>query len=323
MIPAADLHGLRLRFTLDMRSDAELGEFPGTVIRGALAAHLRRLVCVTAMPSCVGCAFQAACAYHRLFEVQSRPGDGDPTGFEDAPKPFILHYPTPIDTRPRTGHPFRFDVVLLGDASACAPHVIHAVRRLEDAGLGYGFRDGQGRFRLARTVAMARGGETLVFTHEESMVRPLPEPSPVAALVDDAGEYDPPPASIRLLTPLRLRRQGRWLNAHDLQFEHLVEALLRRIGVLGRFYGRPAGDDSSLLEAARGVRIVRRRLSWRAQQRYSHRQKQTMPMDGLVGAFDLEGDLVPLLPLLRLGTLLHAGKGATMGMGQFGLASNE
>ncbi len=320
MIP--HLPGLRLRFVLVMSSDTDLGEFPGTVIRGAVAAHLRRLVCVTSMPTCAGCAYRPSCAYHGLFEAPAPPGATSQTGFEDAPKPFILHYPSPVDTHPRAGHPFRFDVVLLGPASAYVSHLVYAVRRLESAGLGFGYRDGQGRFELARVSAIERGRETIVFTREEASVRAVPQPVDIGDLVDTADTTSSP--GIRLISPLHIRRQGRWLNASDLTFEHLAEALLRRVDVLHRFYGAGPGlEGPPLREAARAVRIVRRRLSWRAQQRYSHRQKQAMPMDGLVGGFDLEGDVTPLIPLLRAGTLLHAGKGVTMGMGQYGLASCE
>jgi CRISPR/Cas system endoribonuclease Cas6 (RAMP superfamily) len=53
-----------------------------------------------------------------------------------------------------------------------------------------------------------------------------------------------------------------------------------------------------------------------SQQRYSSRQCQSMRMEGFVDRVTYAGDLTPFLVLLKLGELIHVGKGAVFGLGQ-------
>ena len=41
-----------------------------------------------------------------------------------------------------------------------------------------------------------------------------------------------------------------------------------------------------------------------------------MILGGFVGEMEIEGDLEPLVPLLRTAEILHLGKGATFGLGR-------
>ncbi len=81
----------------------------------------------------------------------------------------------------------------------------------------------------------------------------------------------------------------------------------------------PVTDDRVCASAARGSQPTRRRLHWYDWQRYSNRQKSKVPMGGIVGSFVLN-DLHPdFWPYLWLGQSIHAGKGASMGMGRYRL----
>ena len=308
------LTGLRLRFTLEMCAEADLGDFSGFTLRGALAAHLRRMVCVTNLPRCDRCWLRNECAYYRLFEASAPAESVRAGGFKDPPRPIVMHYPDAVQTRFRPGDRLRFELLVLGDTAAYASSLVYAIRRMETAGLGYGHKEGKGRFFLRETDVIGRGGEVLPLNDVASTSPgcvPVPDLTSVRA---DAPEN----ITITLVTPLRLKKAGRWLNAGNLQFDHLVESLLRRQMVLNACYGEAHEIDKvTLLKAASRVRVTRRDLRWRFQERYSYRQRRSMPMDGLLGAMEVEGDLTPFWPLLRAGTLLHAGKGATMGMGQF------
>ena len=48
-----------------------------------------------------------------------------------------------------------------------------------------------------------------------------------------------------------------------------------------------------------------------------------MKLGGFVGQVTYAGDLEPFLPLLRLGTLVHIGKGTTFGLGKYEVVSEN
>lgn len=316
------LKGLRIRFTLEIESDADLGPFPGTILRGAVAAHLRKLVCVTRMNRCDNCALQDQCAYHRLFESKGDNVSLHNGGYRDAPKPIVLHYPEKAISQLRKRDHFQLDFILLGMSHLYVNHLIYAMQRLETQGIGFGHKDGSGKFALRKVVAMRKRKENTLYTSEARQIQPAPPPDFITELADQCSVPTVPKAFIRFMTPMRLRKAKRWLNDKDLQFDHIIESLLRRQDVLNTYYGEHRSfDKTALIKEACKVRIAGRRLNWRAQNRYSYRQKQTMPMDGLLGEIELEGDVAPFWPLLQAGTMLHIGKGATMGLGQYDLAS--
>jgi hypothetical protein len=128
---------------------------------------------------------------------------------------------------------------------------------------------------------------------------------------------------IRLLTPLRVKSDGRPAGKAMLDFGNLFSVLLRRISMLTYFHGDVAleTDFKSLVAAARSVR-AEAELQWREQVRYSARQKSEMNMGGVIGRLRIEGqDLAPFWPFLWIGQWTHAGSTASMGNGAYELAS--
>ncbi len=124
---------------------------------------------------------------------------------------------------------------------------------------------------------------------------------------------------IRFLTPTRLKFENSL--ASDLEFHILIRNLLRRLSVLSYFHcgKRLDLDFKGLIERAKGVTKVESSLRWVDWERYSARQQSTMLMGGLVGAVTFEGPLAEFLPLLRLGELVHVGKGTVFGLGLYEL----
>jgi CRISPR/Cas system endoribonuclease Cas6 (RAMP superfamily) len=80
---------------------------------------------------------------------------------------------------------------------------------------------------------------------------------------------------------------------------------------------------TSLLEGAAAVTVSERAVTWEDRRRYSARQGRPMTLGGLIGSFAFKGDLEPALPFLRLGELLHVGKGTSFGLGRYRLRFQE
>ncbi|WP_162488312.1 CRISPR system precrRNA processing endoribonuclease RAMP protein Cas6 [Azospirillum lipoferum] len=99
-----------------------------------------------------------------------------------------------------------------------------------------------------------------------------------------------------------------------------VGTLTNRVFGLARWQDAGiACDRRALLAAADAVRVEAgdlKRVDWR---RGSAKQDRWLPMEGETGTVYLEGPLAPLLPLLALGALVHAGARTTFGQGAYRL----
>jgi len=71
-----------------------------------------------------------------------------------------------------------------------------------------------------------------------------------------------------------------------------------------------------IAEAAR-IETVTCDLRWHDWERYSARQDARMKLGGFVGRVTYRGDPRLFLPLLRLGELVHVGKGTSFGLGKY------
>ncbi len=229
------LRAIRCRFTLRCTSKVRLGRFPGFTLYGALKSRLRPLACVTGMSACDGCVLRAGrCAYGHPFETVHEPTPGAPTGFEDAPRPFVLHFPDAVRSSFAAGEELRFEVVLLGRAASFLPHLVYAVRALEEAGLGAGgprgVAPGAGRLASAGPAAAAAGAAHRRHTGASrrpagaSLRDPATHPARRAA-----GR----PGRLRLAPP---RARGR-PTPHQ-----VARGVARRIRLLARFHGTPAPE---------------------------------------------------------------------------------
>jgi hypothetical protein len=123
--------------------------------------------------------------------------------------------------------------------------------------------------------------------------------------------------TLRFLTPTRLVYGGALTDSLD--FHVLLRVLLRRLSNLAYFH---CGTDlqldfRGLIAAAGQIQTVASRLRWYDWERYSSRQDARMKMGGLLGQVTYAGDLQLFLPLLRLGSHVHVGKGTSFGLGKY------
>lgn len=132
----------------------------------------------------------------------------------------------------------------------------------------------------------------------------------------------PAAVTIRLLSPLRLKRDGELVGPEAFCFADLFGSLLRRISMLSYFHSdTPLETDfAGLMSRARQVTLSERALAWQDWTRFSSRQRTHMAMGGLVGVVHVRNtDLAPFWPFLWLGQWVHAGKAAVMGNGCYRL----
>lgn len=146
---------------------------------------------------------------------------------------------------------------------------------------------------------------------ESSGFRPATPEAPIASACA-------PRLQVLLVTPLRLVRDAKLVDARHFTPGALISNLVRRVSMLSAFFGEePLDTDFRALKALwEDLAAEQKALADADLTRWSGRQRQELAMDGVVGSFvlDMRGREA-LFPYLWLGQWVHAGKGAVTGMG--------
>jgi hypothetical protein len=120
---------------------------------------------------------------------------------------------------------------------------------------------------------------------------------------------------IRLTSPLRLIRDGRPLDRFD--FSGFARSLMRRVSSLAYYYAacECSCDFKELsLQAAAVVCL---------DDHFLKTQGRGGKLSGITGYGRFSGDFSGLMPFLVAGLYVHAGKGASFGMGRYELHSGD
>ncbi|MBI2569799.1 MAG: CRISPR system precrRNA processing endoribonuclease RAMP protein Cas6 [Candidatus Schekmanbacteria bacterium] len=205
-----------------------------------------------------------------------------------------------------------FDVTLVGNAVDFLPHLVGAIIASGEAGLG----PERIVACLERVTARAPGGRSEpVFTLPRGFRGDV---CPTLGL-DDLPPLDLAGGlNLTFQTPLRLSAKRR--PPRDISFAELARAIMRRGSALGRYCCgvTVAADYPALTMAARGVATVAADLRPIHLSRWSSRQQQRLPLDGLIGTISFAGEaLAAFEPWIRLGQHVHVGKGTVMGLGRY------
>ncbi|HLI85372.1 MAG TPA: CRISPR system precrRNA processing endoribonuclease RAMP protein Cas6 [Bryobacteraceae bacterium] len=120
---------------------------------------------------------------------------------------------------------------------------------------------------------------------------------------------------VRFVTPTELK--GRGAVRLEPAFPLLMERLVERVWILGRFYQHwPAWDRDILLREAARVQLVNWQWRYEHRQRRSSRTGQTHPLGGFMGTATYEGPLGIFVPLLEIGRWTGVGRQTVWGKGE-------
>lgn len=262
--------------------------------------------------ACDDCPLIESCAFPYLFEGRQRRDPPALRSLDRVPVPYLFH-PSAQSGRLEAGDVVTVDLTLVGNANHRLLYVVHA---LAEAGAG-GLGAGRARLQLERVDRLADlEGRVAERVFGDARFRaPAPPSSPPSSLAD--AEF----LEIHLATPLRLKLQGRLLTPEKFHPGDLADAVVRRLSALAAFYADVQLDaDFRLLKhQARLLETVQASLKWGERLRYSSRQEQKMAMGGVLGRLTVRvpPEAREVLPWLDLGQWVGAGKGVSMGLGQF------
>lgn len=302
----------RLRVVFRAEEPLHLPAYKGSTLRGAFGHAFKRIACPFRR-QCETCGHRDVCVYAYVFETPGS-ADGSPLmRSSNVAHPFVLEPPETPEGEVNSGELFPLGLILVGRAISLAPYFLAACREMGRQGVGRG----RGRCRLERVVAEDPGNPKgrIVYDGDRDLLAPAVPPWTLDDLHVGRGsrEY----VTLEFLTPTRLRQDADLVVRPE--FATLATALLRRISVLAEAHcgGQPPRDPRSILATARDVRVLNADLRWHDWERYSARQQTRMALGGFVGRVTLAGPLAPWWPLLRLGEVLHVGKGTAFGLGRY------
>jgi hypothetical protein len=302
----------RYRFAFAVESPISLPDHAGSMLRGAFGGALRKAVCVTRLSDCKSCPLLRSCAYPAIFETPA-PAHHSLQKFSQVPTPYVIVPPAWGARTYAAGEVFHFDMTVIGDTRQQLPLIVHAWQHAFRSGIGRG---------VARL-------DTVLVESSDSLHQAIYDPSAECVLPHEATLPLPPPMpmgpiTLSVLTPLRLQNNGAPLRPADINAARLLIGLVKRIGLLIEFHagGAPEIDYRALATAAHGITETKI-LEWRDWARFSSRQQKAMQLGGVVGQWQLQGNLAPFWPYLYLGQWLHVGKNTPFGLGAYRIAATE
>jgi hypothetical protein len=315
----ADLRWAHLTLTLRAEETVHLPPYAGSTFRGAFGHAFKRVACPLRR-ECEGCAHQTVCVYAYVFETPGA-SDGSPLARGGTiAHPFVLEPPETSAREIPSGAELTLGLVLIGRAIPLAPYFLAACREMVRRGIGQGRK----RLRLERAVAADPDSSTgrVVYDGAADLLAPA---VPVWSAGDLPAAHRPASERVRLefVTPTRLRQNADLVVKPE--FTTLATALLRRVSVLAEVHcgAQPRISAREILAPAADVKVEKSELRWHDWERYSARQDTRMALGGFVGRITFAGPLDPWLPLLRLGEVLHVGKGTAFGLGRYRIEASD
>lgn len=304
MLPLA-----RYRARFESKRPVRLPEFAGNVWRGALGHALKHSVCVTRQAECPPCPLYRSCLYPYFWDTPPHVGAEKMRKYQNAPHPFVLD--------PQPDAPLQLEFVLFGRANQHLPVFVLALKQAaaNPRGIAGNVMTLDRLEQLPMPDMDGKGWRSILEPDGKLTALPVTSPSP-----------PPVPTALRieLLTPMRIKHEGRPVGAAEFSFADLFGNLLRRISMLSYFHSdQPLETDFRGLNAAARLVPINKQLRWVAQQRHSARQQADVAVDGVVGTIQVTGaDLRPFWPFLWIGQWVHAGSAATMGLGRYRIVAD-
>lgn len=307
-----------LEFSARAVTPVELDAQAGAQVRGALVEALWKRFCVNqAAPTCAGCPLLNVCPVAALVAPMREAGE---TGGDQRPRPYVIQPPA-APQRYAPDATLRFGLALFGPAAALFPYVVMAAQQIEQHGMGRRLPENSGRRGILRlqticAVNPLNDQRQLLYHADQPHVHAPGLPVHAEAVQTAAAALPVDRLTLHLHTPLRLIQHGQLV--HRFALRPFIQRLKERLDQLVLAYG--AGPPLPRLDLDRlcaAVTVADDATRWVDVVNYSHRQRRSLPLGGLVGSVALAGDLAPLRELLVWGSLIHVGKNAVKGDGWY------
>lgn len=253
--------------------------------------------------------------FARLFEP-SLPADAFAVRRFQRPAPtFVLRVGTTEGKTVCAGDDWQVEVIFVGTGISFIPEFIRVFQHVGQSGI----YQGRGRYMLIAVSSLGASGEAMEFIstgRDGDGSQPL-QLIPLAWQVESSSGGRS--WRIEMITPARLVSQGKPLFHPT--FKTCFPFILRRVGAMLWHWGGCDYeiDPQPFLAAAARVEVIENKLYWHDWKAATGGAGEE-PLGGISGSMVVSGPaLDELFWVLSLGALLHIGKGAAYGAGEYRL----
>jgi hypothetical protein len=263
-----------------------------SAMRGVFGRVLKGTFCIQKRLDCSGCPMQN-CLYKSIFEP-------DPSGFENF-KPYIIRHVRSINGI------IDVEYLFFGNSIKYSSSILHCILKMQDYPLLI-----KGERHPIRILKVVDGKNNLLYSeNQDSIAQPQ-----IMAL-----RFLPMQAeclTVQFITPLRMKHEGRLMQ--DFSWDGFFRGLYFRVSYLDRVYNE---GRLALPDIWQDSPIINHDFTWQEMYRRSFRQSQSMSLGGLIGVLQVSNPQPETVALLRLGSILQAGKQCTFGLGKYRLSRNQ
>lgn len=279
---------LKLHVTVQLQKDTELPSFKGSMLHGWFGHALKA-------------------ADDRAYNICYGTHD------EQQPKPYMISPSLDHKTEWKKGELFEFDITLFGDAVNLVDQIFQALHIGEK--LGFGVK--RSPFKVISVASHTAQGLKIgvQVTKLSDWLHDHSQPS----LIEEKQEV-----TITLQTPVRVKHNGEIVKSEVNDTAFWVNSILRRLKQLSQYW---VVDSPELFDAVYNETRISQNIEVTSHcyfedwQRFSLKQKEQLPFGGLKGQMSFYGDLETILPILKIGELIHVGGKTTFGLGKLKLIS--
>ncbi len=281
----------------------------------AFSSACRHLCCNTPERVCRNCPDRTNCSWSGLFGQELTCDPDALKRHQKPPLPFVFTFPVSESDNDVQEGTLLCDLVVIGSA---IPHSKILLHGLIEMLAGESFPPGSKvisvscRDYLGQVQQNHRTPDTVA--DDTSL---LPNELVVASMEGllESRIWNASEVCLELTSPLRLIENGRMMSRFD--FGRFARSIMRRISSLSYYYGESELEwDFKELSCLIDSVIC-------TEDAFRFKKQPQSQLSGIVGNGCFIGDLILILPLLHIGSFVHAGKGATFGMGVYNIISKH
>ncbi|WP_169833704.1 CRISPR system precrRNA processing endoribonuclease RAMP protein Cas6 [Caldithrix abyssi] len=227
---------------------------------------------------------------------------------ESVARPFVLEPPLTEKKLFPPGDTLKFNLILFGKAIEYFPLLVYTFKEMGKRGIGVK----RGKFWLKQVTV----SDQVVYDYQEQMIKTNFRRQNIFSIEKEQSKF----LRIRFLTPTALKVKGKITNTID--FITLLKSIRRRIKALNVYHNGQLREVFDIdFEKAEEVKVKKSAIEEFRWERYSNRQQKKIDYSGFWGEMELEGDLTPFMAILRMGEIVHIGRGTVYGMGKYVIES--
>ena len=307
-----DLPILKIRCTVRLRSNMLAGSYLGSAWRGLIGWEMKKHICpFDVRANCNSCVIKEHCPYYLLLEKKT-----SFPGLYNSPRGYIL-YSSPLDS----DNCVFLDISLFGSCTKLLALIVKCVLSGQKTGLG-AMREA---YDLRALEQILPDGSHVPIDFGQDQTPVTLETATLKEWLNSMDACRDSRMIIHLITPLRLRKQGKYLG--DFELEFFLCCVARRLEALNCIFNndKPIGKDvwSALKRRFRGSEDTKSNVKWVDFGRYSSRQRAHILLGGLVGSVEMSEIDSLHQRWLRAASIVHVGKGAAMGLGKIVITNGK